>query len=254
MTGATGGIGHAIARALHAQGVALVLTGRRSEVLAPLAEETGARALSCDLADRQAVRDLARECADVDILVANAALPASGRLEEFDEESLDAALEVNLRAPMQLTLALLDGWRVRERGHAVYISSISGKIATAGSSVYAATKFGLRGFAQGMRDELHGSGIGMSSVNPGFIRDAGMFADSGVVLPKTIGTNSPEDVAKAVVRAVRDDRGDLDVAPALIRFSAKLNALAPDLTAGFSRRMGSGDIGAQIAAGQRARD
>ncbi len=253
VTGATGGIGHAIARALHAEGVALLLTGRRSEVLAPLAEETGARALSCDLGDRQAVRDLARDCAAVDILVANAALPASGRLDAFDEAGLDAALEVNLRAPMQLTLALLEGWRARDSGHAVFISSISGKIATAGSSVYAATKFGLRGFAQGMRDELHGTGIGMSSVNPGFIRDAGMFADSGAVLPKSIGTNSPEDVAKAVVRAVRDDRGDLDVAPALLRVSAKLNALAPDLTAGISRRLGSGDISAQIASGQAER-
>ena len=253
VTGATGGIGHAIARALHAEGVTLLLTGRRSEVLAPLAEETGARAISCDLGDRQAVRDLARDCAAVDILVANAALPASGRLDQFDEVALDAALEVNLRAPMQLTLALLEGWRARDSGHAVFISSISGKIATAGSSVYSATKFGLRGFAQGMRDELHGTGIGMSSVNPGFIRDAGMFADSGAVLPKSIGTNSPEDVARAVVRAVRDDRGDLDVAPALLRVSAKLNALAPDLTAGISRRLGSGDISAQIASGQSDR-
>ncbi len=253
VTGATGGIGHAIARALHAEGVELILTGRRSDVLAPLADETGGRAVACDLGDREAVQRLSQECAAVDVLVANAALPASGLLSTFDAAQLDAALDVNLRAPMQLTRALLEGWRARGTGHAVYISSISGKIATSGSSVYSATKFGLRGFAQGMRDELHGTDIGMSCINPGFIRDAGMFADSGATLPKTIGTNSPGEVAAAVVRAIRDDKGDVDVAPALVRITAKLNGLAPDVMAGIARRMGTGDITTQIAAGQQDR-
>lgn len=253
VTGATGGIGHAIARALHAEGMELVLTGRRSDVLEPLAAETGGRAVSCDLGDRAAVRRLSEQCGDVDVLVANAALPASGLLPSFDQAQLDAALEVNLHAPLQLTRALLEGWQARGAGHAVYISSMSGKIATSGASVYSATKFGLRGFAQGMRDELHGTDIGISCVNPGFIRDAGMFADSGATLPKTIGTNTPEEVAAAVVRAIRENRADVDVAPALIRVSAKLNGLAPDLMAGIARRLGAGDVGTQIAAGQQDR-
>ena len=251
VTGATGGIGHAIARALHREGAHLVLTGRRSEVLAPLAEETGARAVSCDLSDRAAVAQLLQDCADVDLLVANAALPASGALASFGRADLDAALEVNLHAPMQLSLGLLPGWRTRGVGHAVYISSLSGKIATSGSSVYSATKFGLRGFAQGLRAELHGTGVGVSCINPGFIRDAGMFADSGVTLPKGVGTSSPEEVAAAVVRAVLRDQGDVDVAPVLLRASAKLNAWAPELTARVNRKLGAGVVAEQIADGQR---
>ncbi len=251
VTGATGGIGHAIARQLHREGVGLVLTGRRSEVLAPLAEETGSRAVACDLSDRAAVMRLAQEHADIDLLVANAALPASGELSGFTPEDLDAALEVNLRAPMQLTLALLPQWRSRGTGHVVYISSLSGKIATSGASVYSATKFGLRGFAQGLRAELHGSGVGVSCINPGFIRDAGMFANSGVTLPKGVGTSSPEEVAAAVVRAVLRDQGDVDVAPALLRASAKLNAWAPELTARVNRRLGAGIVAQQISEGQR---
>ncbi|GAC1440895.1 MAG: SDR family NAD(P)-dependent oxidoreductase [Mycobacteriales bacterium] len=250
LTGASGGLGHAIARALHREGVTLLLTGRRSDVLEPLAAETGGRAIACDLSDPAAVDRLAAECAHADVLVANAALPGSGRLAEFDNDRIDAALDVNLRAPIVLTRLLLEGWTSRGSGHAVYIASMAGKVAGSGSSIYAATKFGLRGFGQGLRDELHGSGVGVSVINPGFIRDAGMFADSGATLPKTIGTNSPEDVATAVVRAIRSDKGDVDVAPAVVRFSGKLNALAPDLVARMSRRLGAGDVSQQIAAGQ----
>jgi short-subunit dehydrogenase len=251
LTGATGGIGHAIARALHREGSELVLTGRRVDVLEPLAAETGARSLACDLSDPAEVDRLAAECAAADVLVANAALPASGPLASFSNAELEAALDVNLRAPIVLTRALLEGWTQRSSGHAVYIASMAGKVATRGSSVYSATKFGLRGFAQGLRDELHGTGVGISVINPGFIRDAGMFADSGATLPKGIGTNTPDDVAAAVVRAIRGDRGDVDVAPAFIRFSARLNALAPDVVAGLSRRLGSADLTEQVAAGQR---
>ena len=251
LTGATGGIGHAIALALHREGAELLLTGRRTDVLEPLATQTGGRAIACDLGDPAAVDRLAAECAHADVLVANAALPASGTLASFSNAELDAALDVNLRAPIVLTRALLEGWTSRRSGHAVFIASMAGKVATRGSSVYSATKFGLRGFAQGLRDELHGTGVGVSVINPGFIRDAGMFAESGATLPKGIGTNTPDEVAAGVVRAIKQGKGDVDVAPAFIRLSAKLNALAPDVVAGLSRRLGSTELTDQMAAGQR---
>jgi short-subunit dehydrogenase len=253
LTGATGGIGHAIARALAREGANLLLTGRRTDVLEPLAAETGGRAIACDLSDAAAVDRLAADCAAADVLVANAALPASGLLSSFSTQELDAALDVNLRAPIVLTRAFLDGWTARGAGHAVFISSIAGKVGTAGGSLYSATKFGLRGFAQGMRDEMHGTPIGISVINPGFIRDAGMFADSGATLPKGIGSNTPEDVAAAVVRAITRDKGDVDVAPAFIRLSAKLNALTPELVASMSRKLGGSAVSQQIADGQRAK-
>src|SRR5690349_10593499 len=99
LTGATGGIGQAIARALHERGASLVLTGRRTDVLEPLAAETGGTTLAVDLADRSAVDKLLAEAGDVDVLVANAALPGSGALDDFSVEQIDRVLEVNLRAP-----------------------------------------------------------------------------------------------------------------------------------------------------------
>src|SRR5712692_3287020 len=114
VTGATGGLGHAIARALAAHGARLVLTGRRAEVLEPLARELGARALSSDLADRSALERLIEESRQIDVLVANAALPATGRVTDFSVESIDRALDVNLRAPILLARALSAG--MAERG------------------------------------------------------------------------------------------------------------------------------------------
>jgi short-subunit dehydrogenase len=251
LTGATGGIGHAIARAMHREGASLLLTGRRTDVLEPLAAETGGRAIACDLSDAAEVDRLGAECAAADVLVANAALPASGLLSSFSTRELDAALDVNLRAPIVLTRLLLDGWTARGAGHAVYISSIAGKVGTSGGSLYSATKFGLRGFAQAMRDEMHDSSVGISVINPGFIRDAGMFVDSGAALPKGVGSNTPEDVAAAVVRAITRDKGDVDVAPAFIRLSAKANALAPELVASLARLLGASQVSREMAAGQR---
>ena len=89
LTGATGGIGHAIARELHGRGAHLILTGRRVEVLQALAAELDARALAADLADRAEVDRLLGEAGDVDILVANAGLPGTGLLEDFSIEEID---------------------------------------------------------------------------------------------------------------------------------------------------------------------
>jgi uncharacterized protein len=213
ITGATGGIGHAIARALAARRAKLVLTGRQTEVLGRLARELDAQVFSVDLADRRAVDGLIERSTDVDVLVANAALPASGRFDSLDTPRIDAALDVNLRAPMLMARALAMRMAARRAGHIVFINSLSGKVAAPGAALYCATKFGLRGFAQCLRQDLHGTGVGVSSIFPGFIRDAGMFAKSGAVLPKGIGTRSPQEVAAAVVRAIERGEGEIDVAP-----------------------------------------
>src|SRR4029079_14662770 len=112
----------------------------------------------------------------IDVLVANAALPASGRLDSFTEEEIDRALDVNLRAPMHLARVLKPHMTGRGFGHLVFISSLSGKMAGAGASVYNATKFGLRGFSFALNEELRGTGVGATTVFPGFIRDDGRVA------------------------------------------------------------------------------
>ncbi|HWF26406.1 MAG TPA: SDR family NAD(P)-dependent oxidoreductase [Solirubrobacteraceae bacterium] len=247
VTGATGGIGHAIARAFASRGASLVLTGRRADVLARVAEETGGRALACDLAVRPDVERLIAQAGEVDVLVANAALPASGSLLEYDQSAIDRALDVNLRSPIALARALAAGMVERGRGHLVFISSLQGKAPTPNSSLYVATKFGLRGFALALREDLRGAGVGVSVVMPGFIRDAGMFADSGVRLPLGVGTRTPEQVAAAVISAIERDRAEVGVAPPALRVGAVLAGIAPELSAAVSRRLGSHDIAAAVA-------
>jgi short-subunit dehydrogenase len=131
------------------------------------------------------------------------------------------------------------------------MSSLSGKAATAGSSIYNATKFGMRGFAGALRAELRPQGVGVSTVFPGFIREAGMFAESGAKLPPGVGTRTPQDVADAVVSAIERNRGEVDVAPLTLRLGSTFSGVAPEIAATFTRKMGGDKITASLAAGQR---
>ncbi|HWM10049.1 MAG TPA: SDR family NAD(P)-dependent oxidoreductase [Solirubrobacteraceae bacterium] len=250
VTGASGGLGQAIARALARRGASVVLTARRAEVLEPLAAETGGRALTCDLSDRASVERLVSDAGPVDVLVANAAIPGSGPIDSFTVEEIDRAIEVNLRAPMVLARLMCEGMAERGGGQIVFVSSLSGKAGTAGSSVYAATKFGLRGFAQGLREDLRPRGVGVSTVFPSFIRDAGMFHESGGKLPGYIGTKTPEDVAGAVIAAIERDRSEIDVAPLALRLGTAFAGLAPEVAAIVQRKLGADKVAASISGGQ----
>ncbi|GAA1841649.1 SDR family NAD(P)-dependent oxidoreductase [Actinomadura bangladeshensis] len=251
VTGATGGIGQALAKALAGRGGRVVLTGRRADVLEPLAERLGGRAIVADLADRDAAEKLLDEAGRVDVLVANAALPASGLLSEYSITQVDRTLDVNLRAPIVMAKLAAAQMADRGRGHLVFVSSLSGKAASGQASLYNATKFGMRGFALGLREDLRPLGIGVSTVFPGFIRDAGMFADAGVMLPKGVGTRSPQDVARATVRAIERNIAEIDVAPLGLRLGARIGGIAPVLSAAVQRRAGGHRIAAGLANGQR---
>jgi short-subunit dehydrogenase len=251
VTGATGGLGTAIARALAGRGAVPLLSGRRAEVLEPLAAETGGRAIAADLSVAGDVDRLLEEAGDVDVLVANAGLPGSGHITTFSVEEIDRALAVNLRAPMVMARRLAEPMAARGAGHLVLVSSLSGKAASGGGSVYAATKFGLRGFAHGLREDLRDAGVGVSVVLPGFIRDSGMFHDAGVKLPAFVGTKTPDDVAAAVVRAIERDRAEIDVAPLGLRAGAAFSGLAPELSARVQRRLGGAKVADAMARGQQ---
>ncbi|MFI0410240.1 SDR family NAD(P)-dependent oxidoreductase [Actinomadura sp. 3N508] len=255
LTGASGGIGRAIAVALAGRGARLVLTGRRVDVLEPLAEQLGgdARAIAADLADRAAAERLLDAAGPVDVLVANAALPASGLLADYSITDIDRALDVNLRAP--IVMAKLASARMAEsgRGHLVFVSSLSGKTASGNASLYNATKFGMRGFALALREDLRPHHVGVSTIFPGFIRDAGMFAETGVTLPRGVGTRSPEDVARATVRAIARNVAEIDVAPLGLRLGARIGGLAPVLSAAVQRRVGGTRVTRAMADGQRAK-
>jgi len=255
LTGASGGIGTAIAKALHDRGAALIVSGRNSAALTALRSELGERVevFSADLAKKADVTRLAARASAVDVLIANAALPGSGAIETFSAREVDRAIDVNLRAPIQLARALAPAMAQRGRGHLVFISSISGKVASAGGSIYSATKFGLRGFALGLREDLHGTGVGVTTVFPGFISGAGMWADTGLTLRRGVGLRTPEQVAEAVLRGLERNRAEIDVAPVAMRAAALAAGVAPSMIAALQRRLGSREIAAALASAQRSK-
>ena len=229
LTGATGGLGPVIAQAFAGRGARLVLTGRRADELERVAAGVGGRAIACDLADPDAVDRLVAEAGEIDVLVANAGLPASGHLTSFSVQQLNTILDVNLRAPIALSRALAPGMIERGRGHLVFVSSLSGRATSPLSSMYSATKFGLRGFALGLRQDLRRDGVGVSVVSAGFVRDVGMFADSGASLPSGVGTTTSEQVGAAIIGAIERNRGEVTVAPLPMRIGADIASVAPGL-------------------------
>lgn len=246
LTGATGGLGRAMASNLAGQGAQLILSGRSEEALEGLAAELpgkGHSVLAADLGTPGAAIELAERAGDVDCLVANAALPSTGRLTELTDEQVARMLRINLEAPILLSQALLPGMLERRSGKLILIGSLAGKAGSPRSSIYNATKFGIRGFAFGLKPDLVGTGVGVTIVAPGFVREAGMFADSGQSAPAGMGTTTPTEVAEAVVKAIRTDKVEIAVAPAFQRTMAHLGLVSPSL----SHKIQSGSTGQKAA-------
>lgn len=246
VTGATGGLGRAIATALAERGATLLLSARKREALEGLAADLPGeehRVLPCDLAEPDAAERLAAEAGQVDVLIANAGLPAAGWLADFSAEQVQRALRVNLEAPMLMARTLFPAMVERGSGHLLFVSSLSGKAASPRSSIYNATKFGLRGFALGLRADLAPKGVGVSLVSPGFIREAGMFADAGAKPPPGFGTGTPDQVGAAVVKAIERDKVEVAVAPVAQRALAHIGLVSP----GIAVKVQSGSAGQKAA-------
>jgi short-subunit dehydrogenase len=216
LTGATGGLGRAIATALADRGANLVLSGRRAAALEELAGDlpgNGHLTVPADLAQAGAAGKLVADAGDVDVLVANAGLPGTGLITDYSEEQIERLLRVNLEAPIRMARELAPRMQERGSGHMVFVASLSGKAASPRGSLYAATKFGLRGFALGLRADMAQAGVGVSIVSPGFVREAGMFAESRAKPPPGLGTTTPDRVGSAVVRAIEANKLEVAVAP-----------------------------------------
>jgi short-subunit dehydrogenase len=247
LSGATGGLGRAIAQSLAGRGATLVLSSRKPEALEELAGSLpgdGHRVLVADLAEEGAGERLVAEAGEVEVLVANAGLPGSGRLDDCSQEEIGRALRVNLEAPIRMTRELIPQMQQRGEGHLVYVSSLAGKAASPRSSLYSATKFGLRGFALALRMDVAGAGIGVSVVMPGFIRDAGMFADSGAKPPPGLGTSAPDEVGEGVAKAIERNRGEVSVAPVATRMLSHLALTSPRV---LEKTLGRGAAASRIA-------
>jgi short-subunit dehydrogenase len=222
ITGASRGLGTYIAKELAGAGCHLVLAARTAAALEQLAEEIrglGRRALpvACDVTDADSRRSLVSaataEFGRIDILVNNAGIEVTAHFEEQDEDELDRIIRVNLISAMQLTRLVLPGMLERKRGHIVNVASLAGKVPVPYSSPYSASKAGLIAFTEGIRMEFRKRGVSASVICPGFVADAGMYADwvveTGAKASLLAGTVKPERVARDVVKAIRKDRPEM---------------------------------------------
>lgn len=250
VTGASGGIGTALVLGIAERGATVTLSGTRQDALDDLAKRVNGSAIVADLSKPEAPEQLLADAGPIDVLIANAALPASGLIEDFSIEQIDRALDINLRAPIVMAKLAAAQMAARGFGHLVFISSLSGKTASGRTALYSATKFGIRGFALSLREDLRPHGVGVSAIFPGPIRDAGMIADAKVKVPK-IATRSTQNVATATIRAIERNIAEIDVAPFALRFSALLGGAAPTLSAAINRRTGSDGLMAEISEAQR---
>ena len=242
VTGATGGLGGSIARELTARGCVLTVTGRDEAGLARLVADLGpqAQAIGADLTSSVELHHLLDRLDDVDVLVASAGVGPNEDLADISEEALEEAVRVNLTAPAALARALIPGMKRRGAGHIVFICSVAGLLATpANGAVYTTTKWGLRGLGLALRQELADFGIGVSTVFPGPVRDAGMSVQPGVVLPRGVGTVAPRDVALAVIRAVEGNLAEVVVATTGLRLGAAASRVAPVLVGRVGRLVGA---------------
>lgn len=228
VTGASSGIGAEVARELARRGARLALAARRAEELAEVEgaiREAGGQALALptDVTEPRAVARLVERTAEafgrVDVVVNNAGIGARLRYEQLAFEEITRIVQVNLLGAMLVTRAALPGMLERRHGSIISVASVAGLIAT--DPAYSATKFGLRGFALGLRRELRGTGVTVSLVSPGFIRT-----------PLTAGRRGggrlpgPEIVARAIARLIEHPRREV-VVPGYYRGAIWAERLLP---------------------------
>jgi 3-oxoacyl-[acyl-carrier protein] reductase len=217
VTGATGGIGGAIAKALHGQGATVAISGTNAEKLEKLSSELGERVfvLPCDLRDRPAVAQLAdtaeKTLGQVDILVNNAGITHDNLFMRMKDEEWDDVIAVNLTSVFTLTRGILRGMMRRRGGRIVNIASISGVFGNPGQGNYAASKAGLVGMTKSLAREVASRGITANCIAPGFIStpmtdaltEKQVEAIAAAIPAQSFG--KPEDIAAAVVFFASDE-------------------------------------------------
>ncbi len=230
VTGASAGIGRAVATTFAAKGARVLVHGRDSGRTHEVAEAIGATPLVADLASSADRQRLAAEAlaafGRVDVLVNNAGFGWFGPLTQMSLDTIRRLIEVDLLAAIELTHAMLPGMVERRQGAVCFVTSIAGRSGVAGEAVYSATKAGLDTFAESLRAETSGSGVHVGVVVPGVV-DTGFFETRGHPYDRTLPKPLPvQVVADAVVRTVADRRAEA-WAPRWMRVAPVVRAIAP---------------------------
>ncbi len=264
VTGASRGIGVHIARELAQAGVNLALVARTGEAIERLANEfrgTGVRAVAlvADLAVLEQLDSLVlrakEQLGEIDVLVNNAGMDGIRFFLGESDAQTEQMVRLDLLSPMLLTRKVLPEMISRKSGHIVNVSSLAGKTAAPFNVAYSSAKGGLVAFTHALRGELRGSGVSASVVCPGFVSGEGMFAKQeqahGVRVSRFLGTSTPQDVAHAVLRVLREDRVEIVVNPGPARLIQAINQLAPEAVAWMQERMGVNGMLRTLALAER---
>ncbi len=216
ITGASGGIGAAVARNLHKSGCTVTISGTNEEKLGKLADELGERVhvMPCNLSDRESVKNLGKSAGEamgsIDILVANAGITKDGLAMRMSDEDWDDVININLTASFILIRTCLRGMMKRKSGRIINISSVVGVSGNPGQMNYVASKAGLIGMSKSLAQEVASRGITVNCVAPGFIETAmtdKLNDDQKQAILQNIpmgAMGSPEDIAGAVAFLASD--------------------------------------------------
>lgn len=208
VTGATSGIGRAVVHALVATGLQVVAVGRDAQALAELASYPGVEVAALDVRDSEQMAALVARFS-IDVLVNNAGvLPTRAAFSDIEFEAIATMLDVNLKAPLQLTRQVLPGMVARGSGHLFFIGSSAGRYAHPNVAVYGASKAGLSLFCDALRCDLLGSGVRVTEIAPGRVqtqlyRTAIAAHDLDSELYDGYESILPEDIAELLVQALR---------------------------------------------------
>jgi short-subunit dehydrogenase len=242
VTGASSGIGAAIARALAARGRHLVLLARREDLLRKLAEEVGGEYEVCDVGRRDDVERVAARVIErhpqVQLLVNNAGIPGRAGFARIDDERLENVLRVNYLGSVWCLRAFLPALEAAGRSDVVNIVSVAGTVAFAPSGPYSASKHAQLAFSRSAAAELRSRGIHVHTVNPGFVETEGF--PQATALRSALFRRlviEPEDVANHVLKVIERDKRETFV-PAYYRLAAIAQTLFPGVVARFASRGG----------------
>lgn len=241
VTGASAGIGRSAAVAFAAAGSEVIVHGRDAARTRTTAAEVGGVPVVADLSEPDGPTVLADQAlavqGHIDILVNNAGYGWSGAFADMPPGDIDGLIATDLTASIRLTRALLGPMLARGRGRICFVSSVAGQTAVAGEAVYSAAKAGVGAFADSLRLELAGSGVGVTVVVPAAVA-TGFFERRGRPYDRrTPQPVSPDDVARAIIAAVEHDRPEVWL-PRWVRAAPVVRALAPNLYRRLSARFG----------------